>query len=83
MSTGNNPRKSQQKAMTARQIEQENEHRTAMNADAIPFNPKGVTQPQSYPPHLAANIVFRRISFAIHLGVARQMVARREHDVYF
>ena len=31
---------------TARQIEQENEQRTAMNAEAIPFTPKGVTQSQ-------------------------------------
>ena len=46
MSTGNNPKKSQQKAKTARQIEQENEQRTAMNAEAIPFTPKGVPQPQ-------------------------------------
>ena len=30
----------------ARQIEQENEQRTAMNAEAIPFTPKGVTQSQ-------------------------------------
>eukprot|EP01040_Poterioochromonas_malhamensis_P014578 gene14578-16153_t len=44
MSTGNNPKKNQQKAKTARQIEQENEQRTAMNAEAIPFTPKGVTQ---------------------------------------
>eukprot|EP01037_Dinobryon_pediforme_P042814 gene42814-53439_t len=28
---------------------------------------------KSYPPYLAANIVLRRISFANHLGVARQM----------
>ena len=46
MSTGNNPKKSQQKAKTARQIEQENEQRTAMNAEAIPFTPKGITQSQ-------------------------------------
>ena len=46
MSTGNNPKKHQQKAKTARQIEQENEQRTAMNAEAIPFTPKGVTQSQ-------------------------------------
>ena len=46
MSTGNNPKKNQQKAKTARQIEQENEQRTAMNAEAIPFTPRGVTQSQ-------------------------------------
>ena len=38
---------------------------------------------KSYPPYLASNIVHRRISFAIQLGVARQLVARRQIDVFF
>ena len=36
-----------------------------------------------YPEYLARQIVFRRISFAIQLGVARQLVARQEYDLYF
>ena len=36
-----------------------------------------------YPEYLANQLVFRRISFAIHLGVARQLVARRECDLFF
>ena len=32
----------------------------------------------SVPSYLARQIVFRRISFAVHLGVARQLVERRE-----
>ena len=31
---------------------------------------------------LASNIVHRRLSFAIHVGVARQLVARGEFDLF-
>ena len=43
MFTGNNPKRSQQKAKTARQIEQENEQRTAINAETIQFTPKAIS----------------------------------------
>ena len=33
---------------------------------------------QGLPSYLARQLVFRRLSFAVHLGVARQLVARRE-----
>jgi hypothetical protein len=33
--------------------------------------------------HVAKQFVFRRINFAIHLGVARQLVARQELDFFF
>ena len=33
---------------------------------------------QGLPSYLAKQLVFRRVSFAVHLGVARQLVARRE-----
>jgi len=35
---------------------------------------------KGYPAYLAKQLVFRKISFAIHLGVARQLVARKEFD---
>ena len=35
---------------------------------------------KGYPAYLAKQLVFRKISFAIHLGVARQIVARKEFD---
>ena len=38
---------------------------------------------KNYPEYLARQLVYRRISFAIHLGVARQLVARRESDIFF
>ena len=33
---------------------------------------------KGYPAYLAIQLVFRKISFAIHLSVARQLVARKE-----
>ena len=35
---------------------------------------------KGYPPYLAKQLVFRKISFAIHVGVARQLVARKEFN---
>ena len=36
---------------------------------------------KGYPSYLAKQLVFRRISFAVHLGVARHLVARKEPDL--
>jgi len=38
---------------------------------------------KNYPEYLARQLVHRRISFAVHVGVARQLVARREWDFFF
>jgi hypothetical protein len=38
---------------------------------------------KGYPKYLASNIVFSRISFAIHRGVAKQMVDRMEAGTFF
>ena len=35
---------------------------------------------KGYPAYLAKQLVFRKISFAIHVGVARQLVARKEFN---
>ena len=39
---------------------------------------RALERSKGYPPYLAKQLVFRRISFAVHLGVARQLVARKE-----
>ena len=41
---------------------------------------RALERSKGYPPYLAKQLVFRRISFAVHLGVARQLVALKEPD---